>query len=108
MKIWGIDVSHYQGVVAWQSVRAAGAAFAFAKASEGTTATDPLFADNWRGIAQAGLARGAYHFAHPGFDPETQAVHFHATVGDLRPGDLPPVLDIETTEPVLLGSASAA
>ncbi|HEV8550773.1 MAG TPA: GH25 family lysozyme, partial [Polyangiaceae bacterium] len=39
--------------------------------------------------------RGAYHFAHPGRDPETQAVHFASTVGPLGFNDLPPVLDIE-------------
>jgi lysozyme len=98
METWGIDVSHYQGTVDWASVRGAGATFAFIKASEGATVADPQFANNWSSIAVAGLLRGAYHFGHPGTDPETQAVHFRSVVGALGPDDLPPVLDIETSD----------
>jgi len=98
MAIWGVDVSHYQGNVDWSAVRAGGASFAFCKASEGTTTVDPRFADNWQALEAAGLMRGAYHFGHPGFDADTQAVHFHSVVGALKPGDLPPVLDIETSD----------
>ena len=80
MGVVGIDVSHYQGKVDWFAVHASGAAFAFAKATEGLSVVDPLFASNWAGMRQSHLYRGAYHFGHPGTDPEAQAAHFHSVV----------------------------
>jgi lysozyme len=94
--VQGIDVSHYQGVVDWQQVAQNGMAFAFAKATEGITYVDPQLAANWDGIRVAGLVRGAYHFFEPNDDAAQQAQHFLSTV-QLQPGDLPPVLDVETT-----------
>lgn len=94
--VQGIDVSHYQGVVDWQEVAQNGMAFAFAKATEGITYVDPQLAANWEGIRAAGLVRGAYHFFEPNDDATQQATHFLSTV-QLAPGDLPPVLDVETT-----------
>ena len=94
--VQGIDVSHFQGVVDWQQVAQAGMSFAFAKATEGITYTDPQFATNWAGIQAAGLLRGAYHFFEANDDATAQAQHFLSAV-QLAPGDLPPVLDIETT-----------
>jgi len=90
----GIDVSHFQGAVDWHAVRQAGKSFAFAKATDGVTYTDPQFAANWAGIKAAGLVRGAYHFFEPTDDAASQAEHFLATV-ELEPGDMPPVLDVE-------------
>lgn len=94
--VQGIDVSHFQGVVDWQQVAQAGMSFAFAKATEGITYVDPQFATNWTGIKAAGLLRGAYHFFEANDDATAQAQHFLDTV-QLAKGDLPPVLDIETT-----------
>ena len=94
--VQGIDVSHFQGTVDWQQVAQAGMSFAFAKATEGITYVDPQLATNWAGIQAAGLLRGAYHFFEANDDATAQAQHFLATV-QLAAGDLPPVLDIETT-----------
>ena len=94
--VQGIDVSHFQGVVDWQQVAQAGMSFAFAKATEGITYLDPEFTTNWAGIKTAGLLRGAYHFFEANDDATAQAQHFLATVQPAA-GDLPPVLDIETT-----------
>ncbi|MFY9820321.1 MAG: glycoside hydrolase family 25 protein [Thermoanaerobaculia bacterium] len=93
--VQGIDVSHYQGTVDWQQVRAAGIRFAFAKATEGVTLADPEFAANWAGMKAAGLLRGAYHFFEPTDDAGQQAELFLSTV-QFESGDLPPVLDVET------------
>ena len=93
--VHGIDVSHYQGTVDWQQVKAAGNQFAFAKATEGVTLLDPELATNWAGMKAAGLLRGAYHFFEPGDDAGQQATFFLGTVQFER-GDLPPVLDVET------------
>ncbi len=93
----GIDVSHFQGTVDWVALKAAGLTFAFAKATGGNTEVDPKFTENWEGIRDAGLVRGAYHFFFPDLDAKAQAENFIATV-HLEPGDLPPVLDIEVSE----------
>ncbi len=95
--IQGIDVSHYQGSINWTSVKNSGKKFAFMKATEGTTYTDPKFATNWAGAKSAGLIRGAYHFAHPGTDPVAQADFFINTVNPTS-GDLQMMLDLETTD----------
>jgi lysozyme len=100
--VQGIDVSHYQGTVSWPQVCQAGIEFAFAKATDGLTWTDPQFAVNWPQMKAAGVLRGAYHFFEPADDAAAQARFFLQTV-QLAPGDLPPALDVETA-----GSSSAA
>jgi GH25 family lysozyme M1 (1,4-beta-N-acetylmuramidase) len=95
--IQGIDVSHWQGTVNWSSVKGSGKTFAFCKATEGTTYTDPTFATNWSHMKSAGLIRGAYHFGRPGSDPTTQANRFVNVVKPVS-GDLQLVLDIEATD----------
>jgi GH25 family lysozyme M1 (1,4-beta-N-acetylmuramidase) len=95
--VQGIDVSHWQGAINWTSVKNSGKAFAFCKATEGTTYTDPKFVSNWAAMRSVGLIRGAYHFGRPGTDPVAQANHFCNVV---RPtaGDLQMTLDLETTD----------
>lgn len=68
--------------------------FAFIKATEGTSITDPFFKRNWKRAREAGMPRGAYHFFNPKKDGKSQAKHFIKKV-QLQPGDLPPVLDVE-------------
>jgi len=95
----GIDVSHYQGRIDWRAVAGEGIGFAYVKATEGVTFTDPAFARNWSGAAGAGIARGAYHRFRAGRDAVAQARHFLSVV-TLRAGDLPPVLDVESADGV--------
>jgi lysozyme len=92
----GLDVSHFQGTVDWPQVAQAGYAFAFIKATDGITYADPMFPTNWAGAKAAGLLRGAYHFFEANDDPQQQAENFLKTVS-LEPGDLPPVLDVESS-----------
>jgi lysozyme len=96
----GIDVSHYQGAIRWDEVKAAGYAFAFAKATEGAGVVDPMFAANWNGMQAAGILRGAYHFYRAEQDAAAQAQHFVQTV-HMADGDLPPVIDIEVNDGVV-------
>lgn len=100
-RLRGIDVSHYQGDIAWSSVAQSGIAFCFVKATEGLNVADPYFQAHWSGCRAAGLYRGAYHFGHAGSDAVAQARFFHDSVradGTLGPQDLPPVLDLETLD----------
>ncbi len=99
----GIDVSHWQGTINWTKVDNAGVTFAFMKATEGTSYTDPKLATNWAATKQAGIYRGAYHFARPSTaagSAAAQARYFVSKVGATSfksPGTLPPVLDLEAT-----------
>jgi GH25 family lysozyme M1 (1,4-beta-N-acetylmuramidase) len=97
--IKGIDVFHgdnNSATINWSSVKAGGASFAFAKATQSTGFVDPMFAKNWAGMKSAGLVRGAYHFFDPAASASAQASFFLRTVGPVSPGDLL-VLDFETT-----------
>ncbi|MBN2303740.1 MAG: LysM peptidoglycan-binding domain-containing protein [Anaerolineae bacterium] len=90
----GIDVSHWQGAVRWGTVRANGVEFAFVKATEGDHFTDSRFADNWQGMKDAGIIRGAYHYFRGDKDVNGQVERFLDTV-DLTALDIAPVLDVE-------------
>ncbi len=101
-QIHGIDVSRYQNKINWSLVkkmksREVALGFAFMKATEGIRLTDVQFSRNWRKSREAGLARGAYHFFRANTDAAAQARNFIKTV-TLLPGDLPPVLDVETLD----------
>jgi lysozyme len=93
----GLDLSHFQGAVDWKSVASAGMAFAFLKATDGITYTDPTYPANLAGARGAGLPCGAYHFFRPLDDANRQADYFCSQAG-FQAGDLPPVLDIEETK----------
>jgi lysozyme len=90
---YGIDVSHHQGSIDWQRVANDGISFAYIKASEGATFTDPRFAENWLGADGAGLDRGAYHFfslCSPGGQQASNFLRFIPTRLEL-----PPAVDLE-------------
>jgi lysozyme len=92
--VHGIDVSSYQGRIDWRRVAQQQVRFAFIKASEGGTMRDTRFRRNWREARAAGVLCGAYHYFQPSRNGNLQARLFIRTV-PLRPGDLPPVLDVE-------------
>lgn len=98
-KVHGIDVSHHQGEIDWEAVKATDKQeypirFVFMKATEGGDYKDKRFDENFRQVREAGLVRGAYHFYNPNSDPIRQADFFISQV-KLEKGDLAPVLDIE-------------
>jgi GH25 family lysozyme M1 (1,4-beta-N-acetylmuramidase) len=95
----GIDVSHWQGVIDWPTVSAAGKRFAFMKADEAADFIDATYLTNRAQANAAGLHVGAYHFAQPDIstdDAVNEAEHFMAAA-QLVSGDLLPVLDLEIT-----------
>lgn len=95
--IHGIDVSRWQEEVDWKKVEMAGAQFAFVKATEGDDHLDKYFNDNWLALDNRNIAKGAYLFYRPQSYGKMQAEFFIKNV-KLGPGDLPPVIDFETTE----------
>ena len=99
--IHGIDVSKYQHIIDWESVKAMDVdairiSFAFIKATEGVRNEDVYFKRNWKRAKDAGLARGAYHFFISTKSGRQQAENFIKRV-KIEPGDLPPVLDVGQT-----------
>ncbi|KAK7680196.1 hypothetical protein QCA50_016705 [Cerrena zonata] len=94
----GIDVSHFQGAVNFEAAKANGISFAYIKATEGTTFIDPEFNTNYVAAANAGLIRGAYHFAHPDVSSGAAQANFFLAHGGGWSSDgitLPGTLDIE-------------
>lgn len=103
----GIDVSYYQGDITWQRVRRAGVQFAFIRAYDGTDVFDVKFVANWSGAKQAGLLRGAYQFFRPELSALDQADALVRVLQTYGAGELPPVLDVETTGGLSLADVGA-
>ena len=99
-EVHGIDISLYQGSIDWVQLTSNKTTkfpihFVFMKATEGGDHADDTFPFNFDQAHRYGFIRGAYHFFSPKTDPHKQADFFIRTV-QLIPGDLPPVLDVET------------
>jgi lysozyme len=96
----GVDVYEGQGTINWTSVKADGIAFGITRVSDGTAHPDTRFQTNWIDMKSAGLVRGTYQFFRPEVDPIAQAdllLSMLAKAGGLQSGDLPPMIDIETS-----------
>lgn len=93
MRAIGTDVSHWQGVINWQTMYSQGIRFAFIKATQGNG--DYKDADHFTNMVNAaakGILTAPYHFYDKNDDPAGQAKFFK---DNSQPGILPPVLDIE-------------
>ena len=98
--VHGIDISHYQGGIDWGELHKNKDTdfplrFIFMKATEGGDLADATFVQNFDSAKAYGFVRGAYHFFNPLSDARKQAEFFIRNV-QLKPGDLAPVLDVET------------
>ncbi|MFI6350896.1 lysozyme [Streptomyces sp. NPDC050560] len=94
----GNDVSSHQGTVDWKKAYEAGARFSYVKATESTTYKNPYFRGQFDGSREAGMLRGAYHFALPDRSSgAAQAAYFLKNGGGWAADGrtLPPALDIE-------------
>jgi len=99
-RVFGIDVSHYQGKLDWKKIHGTGVRFVYAKATQGKQYFDREFAGNWTALGtlaqhDAPVLRGAYHFMSAVDAPEEQAANYLAKVGALTERDLAPCLDVE-------------
>jgi len=105
--VQGLDVSGYQPTVNWPAQYSMGARFAYVKASEGLSYRSPTFAAQYSGSLNAGLMRGAYHFALPSVSTgAAQADYFITSGGGWSPdgNTMPPLLDIEYNPYSTLGN----
>lgn len=100
--VQGVDVSYYQGKIDWSAVAKTSVKFAIVRVSDGEVFSDPRFDENWKGAKAAGLVRGLYQFFRPAQDPVKQAdLVIDALASDpIGEGDLPVVLDVETSDGV--------
>lgn len=97
--VHGIDVSHYQRLIDWDEVKEMSVkdlkiGFVFIKATEGIENVDEQFRRNWLQAEEMEITKGAYHYFIAGKSGKLQARNFIEIV-KLKPGDLPPVLDVE-------------
>lgn len=94
--VHGIDLSHYQGDVFWETVgENSKMAYVYLKASEGGDRIDAKYERNIELAHKYGLKVGSYHFFRPKTDLNKQLLNF---MTQCRSGeqDLIPMIDIET------------
>ncbi|GIH27279.1 hypothetical protein Aph01nite_55890 [Acrocarpospora phusangensis] len=97
-RVVGVDVSNWTGDVDWESVADGGARFAYVHATEGLDYKNPRFAAQFGGAGDAGIYRGAYHFAQPHESGGAEQADFFVRNGGRWAADgktLPGVLDVE-------------
>lgn len=93
--IYGIDVSHYQGLINWSTLTANNKIdFAIARATYGKNGKDAYYVYNHKVLHDKEIPMGAYHYYRPNEQSKAQAEAYIKTV-TLEDGDLPPILDIE-------------
>jgi GH25 family lysozyme M1 (1,4-beta-N-acetylmuramidase) len=94
----GDDVSNHQFAVDFNAVKSGGGSFAYVKATEGSSTIDGYFGTNYANAYNAGLIRGAYHFALPYESSGTAQADFFVNNGGGWSPDgktLPPAIDVE-------------
>ena len=90
----GVDVSHHNGTLDWETLKSEGITFAYMKSTEGTSHKDRKYSENYKSSKQTDIKIGTYHFYTFGLDGEKQAQHFirNSTVDT---DDLIPAIDVE-------------
>ncbi|MBU2949357.1 hypothetical protein KO493_01460 [Tamlana agarivorans] len=94
--LFGIDISHYQGEIKWDEVKASDhpIEFVFIRSTMGVDGKDTHYHANWVDAKKHDYIRGAYHYYRPNENSTKQFENFASTV-TLVTGDFPPILDIE-------------
>ena len=96
--VHGIDLSHYQGEVFWETVgENTKMAYVYLKATEGGDRIDEMYERNINLAHRYGLKVGSYHFYRPKTEQVKQLENFKT---QCLPGeqDLIPMIDIETKQ----------
>lgn len=101
--LFGIDISHYtRPSLNHRALRLQEVRFVYVKATQGVRFKDGLFGQYWDRLhaLEAGqtVSVGAYHFLTAGSEGKDQAKRFLDFLelhGGLKPGDMPPCLDLE-------------
>ncbi len=93
----GIDVSHWQGEINFEKVRAAGYDIVYIKSSQGSSTKDAYFETNYKNAKAAGLKVGFYHYvtATSVSAAKTQADYFLSVI-DGKEWDCKLAVDFES------------
>ena len=95
---YGIDISHHNGIIAWDTVRKYNdIQFVYIKATEGATHVDKRYAQNVKGASSAGFRIGSYHYFRMTSSAHDQFRNFISTISKYNQ-DLLPMVDVETTD----------
>ena len=90
----GIDISHHQGIIAWNEMGKESFDFVYMKATEGGDFVDPRFEINWDSAGEINMLKGAYHFYRICKNGSEQAENFISVVPK-SPHALPHAIDLE-------------
>lgn len=101
--IYGVDVSHHNGAIDWDTLPGVGVTFAFIKISQGASYYDSASRKHWADLTRVqrtrrNIYKGTYHFLNAADSAEEQAANYIQRMrasGGLSSQDLPPVLDLE-------------
>lgn len=93
-KVWGMDISHWTGIVDWDKALKAGVKFVFIKATHGETQVR-YFAENAKN-SYGLLPRGFYHWLLPDTQVtiKRQVEALRRVLGEYQ-WEIPPVIDFE-------------
>jgi len=100
LPVHGVDISRWQnGKLDMAGAKKRGLLWLYHKATEGATFKDTNYTKRRAEAKKAGLPFGAYHFARPDSAKDAvQEAKFFLSVAKPVPGDLRPVLDLESHE----------
>lgn len=96
-QVWGLDISHYQSTINWDTLSVYQPHFIFLKATEGASKHDVKYDENYFHASNNNIPVGSYHFFTYKCSGKEQAQNFLSKV-KFKEGDLPPVLDLEFTK----------
>lgn len=90
----GIDVSHHNPIIQWESLLDQNITFAYLKATEGTSHEDRNYMYNYELAKNTNIKVGSYHFYSFTLSGKEQAQHF-LKKAQFKSGDMLPAIDVE-------------
>lgn len=100
-RVFGLDTSHWSGVIDWNKAKAAGVTFMIAKAVDGGYGPVRYFEENIAGAKKAGIYTGAYAWLYDSnVVPIAKQVEAMAKIVEESGCELPPTIDFEWTKPI--------
>jgi lysozyme len=90
----GVDVSHHNPILNWESVLEQNITFAYIKATEGASHEDRNYPYNYDLARETNIKAGSYHFYTFGLSGKEQARHF-LKIAKFNAGDMLPAIDVE-------------
>ncbi len=92
--VWGVDVSHHNARIDWQTLYDENVSFVYLKSTEGVSHRDRNYKKHYAAAKKAGLKVGTYHFFSFTLDGNRQARHFIKN-SKVTSKDMIPAIDVE-------------